>query len=334
MRMRKNLAVVMAVAVGVLAGCGEQASPKPTTQAVEGAGTSAKNSPVVRLALNWVAEPEFGGFYAAKEKGAYAQRSLEVEILPGGAGAPVVQMIASGQVEFGIVSADEVIIARSKGADVVGLFAVYQTNPQGIMAHAERGLRTLEEAFKSGTVAVEPGLPYVKFLRQLYGQPGAQVVPYAGGVAAFLNDKNFAQQCFVFSEPLAAKRQGVQPQVFLIAESGYNPYAGVVATSGAYLKEHEDVVKAFVAATREGWRDYLADPGPANAVMGKLNSAMDADTFAQAAGAQAGLLESAETKAGGLGVMTEERWETLAKQLRELGVIDRAVAAGECFRNY
>src|SRR5437867_7362265 len=89
-----------------------------------------------RLALNWKPDPQFGGFYAAP----YQKHSLDVQILPGGAGTPSVQMIGAGSAEFGIVSADELVIARAQGNDVVALFAVFQNCPQGIMVRASRNL--------------------------------------------------------------------------------------------------------------------------------------------------------------------------------------------------
>ena len=71
---------------------------------------------------------------------------------------------------------------------------------------------------------------------------------------------------------------------------------------------------------------------PQNAVMGRLNTAMDAETFASAAEAQRPLVETDETKKGGLGVMTEARWATLGTQLAELGVVPKAPPAAECFK--
>ena len=120
----------------------------------------------VSIALNWVPEPEFGGIYAAKESGAFAKHNLDVDIKPGGAGAPTWQQVASGKAEFGVASADEVVIARANGADIVALFTIYQTCPQGIMTHASRGLKSIEDVFtQPGTLAMEVGLPYGKFLQ-------------------------------------------------------------------------------------------------------------------------------------------------------------------------
>src|SRR5713101_6332308 len=105
-----------------------------------------KSSRKIRLALNWKPEPDFGGFYAAP----YQKYGLDVEILPGGAGTPTIQMVGAGSAEFGIVAADELVVARSQGNDVVALFAVFQNNPQGIMVHASRKLTSLGDVFKGG----------------------------------------------------------------------------------------------------------------------------------------------------------------------------------------
>ena len=155
-----------------------------------------------RLALNWKPEPEFGGFYAAP----YSKHGLDVEILPGGAGTPTVQMVGAGSVDFGIVSADEVVLARSHGNDVVALFAVFQDSPTGIMAHASRNLTSIGDVLKGGTVALESGLPFARLLERKYGFSHVKVVPSPGGdITSFLNDENFAQQCYLTSEPIAAR---------------------------------------------------------------------------------------------------------------------------------
>ena len=279
----------------------------------------------IRLALNWKPDPQFGGFYAAP----YQSHGLDVEILPGGAGTPTVQMIGAGSAEFGIVSADELVVARSRGNDVVALFAVFQNCPQGIMAHASRHLASIGDVLKEGTLAIQRGLPYARILEKKYGFDHVKVVPSPGGdISAFLHDEKFAQQCFVMSEPLQAKHAGVDVKVFPVADFGYNPYTAVLATGSAQLKSNPVRTSAMVAAVREGWRAYLKDPAPTNAKMHDLNPSMDASAFAEVAEAQKPYIEASE-----LGAMTAERWTTLIGQLAELGDIPRAMPAQDCFRN-
>lgn len=286
----------------------------------------------VKLALNWKPEPQFGGFYAAKTGGHYEKNGLDVEVVPGGAGTPVVQMVAAGQMDFGIASADEVVISRARGADVVALFAAYQTNPQGIMAHEARGFKSVGDVYRSeGTLALQKGLPYAMFLEKKYPKPKAKIVPYTGGVANFVHDTKFSQQCFVTSEPLSARKLGAKPKTFLVADEGYNPYTTVLITRGDVLKKNPKIAKALVESVRTGWREYLDKPEAANKLMGELNKSMDAQTFTESAEAQKPLIETEETKKSGLGVMTEARWRQLADQLADLKLVTIKPDPKACF---
>jgi NitT/TauT family transport system substrate-binding protein len=290
----------------------------------------ARSPRKIRLALNWKPDPQFGGFYAAP----YQAHGLDVEILPGGAGTPTIQMVGAGSAEFGVVSADELIVARSQGNDVVALFAVFQNNPQGIMVHASRKLKSLGDLLKSGGVlALQRGLPYARLLEKKYGFDKVKIVPSPGGdISSFLADKNFAQQCFIMSEPLTARRQGADVQVFPVSEEGYNPYTTVLVTSGDFLRKDPERAKSMVGAVREGWRSYLDDPEPVNQRMNQLNPSMSPDVFAEVAEAQKPLIETEETRRNGLGSMSKQRWETLIAQLSGLGDIRKPLDAGECYR--
>ncbi len=285
----------------------------------------------VTLQLNWKPEPQFGGFYAAP----YANHMLDVDVRAGGAGAPTIELLGSGKVPFAIVSADEIPRARLQGAKVVALFAVYQTHPQGIMTHRRRGFATLADVFRSdGILAMEQGLPYSNYLKNKYGFSKLKIVPSPfGDLSVFRTDNSYSMQCFVTSEPLAAAKLGIETQTFLIADSGYNPYATVLATNEDYLKSNPEVCKKMVKAVSEGWRAYLDDPTATNAKMHGLNPTMDLETFASSAEAQVTLIENAETKAQGLGVMTTARWQELIGQLTELKVIDQPVEASACFKD-
>lgn len=296
---------------------------------------SSSGSPTkVKLALNWKAEPQFGGFYAAKTSGFDKKQGLELEIQQGGSGTPTVQMVAAGQVDFAIVSADELIISNSKGSDVVALFAAYQDNPQGIMVHKERGFKTIMDVLNSdGTLAMQSGLPYAQYLLKKLGEkPKVRVVPYAGGIGSFLADPKFSQQCFVTSEPLAAKKAGKETQSFLVKEAGFNPYTTVLVTRRKVLDSKPDLVKKVVASVRDGWREYLKNPAPTHQVLAKLNPSMDMATLDASAKAQESLI-AGQQSAEDVGRMSFERWQQLTDQLQDLKIISSKPDASRMFIN-
>lgn len=322
---RFSFLCVLSVLCGVslfLSACDRQAAP----------GGSAANS-AVKLQLNWLPEPQFGGFYAAKSSNYAREHELTIDVVKGGPGTPTVQMVAAGTVPFGVASADEVIISRTNGSEVIALYAVYQTNPQGIMVHAARKYTKIDDIFKNdGTLAMQKGLPYALFLEKKFGFDKLKIVPSPGGdLSAFRTDANYSMQCFVTSEPLTAKKAGLDAQAFLIADAGYNPYTTVLVTTEKYLKLHRDVVDQVVAAVSEGWQTYLNDPAATNAEMRKLNPTMDEQTFADSAEAQKPLIMPAGMSQNDVGTMTRQRWQTLINQLFDLNVIINMPSATDCF---
>jgi NitT/TauT family transport system substrate-binding protein len=201
------------------------------------------------------------------------------------------------------------------------------------MVHAERNVNSIGDVLKEGTLAVQQGLPFVRLMEKQYGFEHVHVVPSPGGdLTAFFADPKFAQQCFITSEPLAARRKGVAVKVFPVSDIGYDPYTNVLATGDETLRKNPDLVKAMVEAVREGWHAYLGDPKATNEKMHQMNPSMDADTFAEVAEAQKPLIEDDDTRKNGLGTMTKARWETLIGQLKDLGYIPTAMPAAECFR--
>ena len=281
--------------------------------------SGAEDVPV--LQLNWKPEPQFGGFYLLDD----------VEVRAGSADVSPVQLVAAGSVTYGVCAADELLRARANGADVVAIFAVFQTNPQGLMTPASRGLRSLDELMTAGgTVAWQAGLPYVEYLKFKYEPAFDRELPSPfGDLTQYRTQQDYAMQVFVTSEPLAAEATEVPPSTFLIADSGFNPYATVVICRREHLEQNEAEVRAFVADLRSAWTAYLADPAPTNAKLLALNPTMTAETFAASTAAQRPLIE-----ADVIGGMTADRWRTLADQMVDAGVLDDASVADDAFVDY
>jgi NitT/TauT family transport system substrate-binding protein len=322
MRTRRGLGVLLAMQVAIGGGCKKDKDAP--------AGGSASGAKAVSLTLDWVPEPEFGGFYAARESGAFGKHGLDVDIKPRGQGQTW-KLVAEGVTDFATTAADQVLIGRGQGADVVAIFAVYQTSPLGVMVHKARGFTKIDDVFTNpGTLEAED-TPWLKFLRNKFPGSPLKLTSNSPGIATFLAKPDLSKQCFVTSEPLQAAAAGSDPQTFLLADAGYNPYTTVVIARGEMVRKDPETIKKMILALREGWQTYLDDPSATNAVMGKLNREMEGSMFADAAHAQHDLIQTAETKKTALGEMTNERWQALAQQLVDLGVIKTAPPPAEAF---
>lgn len=299
-------------------------------------GTGTTNGQL-KLALNWKAEPEFGGFYQTDVDHLFHQQDMDMKITEGASGAPTIQMIEAAQVDYAIVSADELVLSYDHGGkNVVALLAVYQTNPQAILTHAEKNYKTLSDLFadKDATLLWGEGQPFVEYLKKKYAANWkVKTAPYAGGIGIFQKDGNVAQQGFLTSEPLLADKANIKQKTFLISDVGFNPYTTVLVTTQDKIKNHKDEVTKVVKIFRDGWKLYLKDPTAANEWMRHLNPAMDATTFAKSAQVQEPLIETQETKKNGMGTMTRKRWQDLIDQMKSIGQIKTSPKASELFIN-
>jgi NitT/TauT family transport system substrate-binding protein len=287
----------------------------------------------VRLRLNWFPEQEHGGYYAALVEGYFKEEGLDVEILPGGPNVKPHQEVAAGSVTFGIAEADDVLIARREDQDVVAILAPFQQTPICIIVHEKSGITSLKE-LRDLTLAVSVGAPYVKYLKKKVPLTNVKIVPYTGGVTHFLNDPKAAQQGFVFSEPILARKEqaDADPLPLPVSGIGYNPYGNVLLTQGKTIRDNPDLVRKMVRATQRGWKAYLDAPEKANAQILKVNPVIGAHTLAEGAKTLKPFTLDAATEKHGFGHMTLARWQELLGQLEEVEAIPAGkVKAEEAF---
>ncbi len=274
----------------------------------------------VSVALNWYPEPEFGGFYEASLSGAYARAGLAVEIVPGGPGAPVLEMLAAGRADVAVSAADDLLIRRARGLDAVAIFPGFQDSPVGLLAHTASGVTRFEDV--RGTVAIEVGSPFQQILWAKYGWEGkVNAVPSTGALGAFAADPALLQQGYITSEPCVAEGMGLTVTFLPGAAAGWNPYASLAVVRGGDIAE--PWVDAFRNATVDGWNAYLLDPARANTEIARLNPNIPAERMSCIVARQRPFV----TGTAGMGAMRAARWEETAAALRSVGLPAEAAGA-------
>lgn len=278
----------------------------------------------LRVQLNWAPEPEFGGFYAAAEDRLFESAGLEVQLIAGAIATPGGQMCARGDVEFAVISAEEVLTLAEQGADLVALFATFQRSPFVLVVREESPWKSLEELWKStARAAVEPGLPWIGELDRKLGGHALTLVPYSGQLAPFASGAVDATQGFIASEPVQLRLQGHAVRCFSLGDSGYDPYAQVVVTNRKFLTERPAQALAFMQALRRGWALYNREAPRINPAIAALNPAMKREAMDIAAEVQLPLIAPPGLADADLGSMTLERWQILARQMHAAGKLRR-----------
>jgi NitT/TauT family transport system substrate-binding protein len=286
--------------------------------------TGAEGLTTIRFATDWRAQAEHGGFYQALATGEYEKRGLKVEIVQGGPGVNVPQLLAAGAVDAGMGSNSFIVLnlAQEK-APVKAVAAFMQKDPQVLIAHPDQGIETIADLKGRPILLSDASVTaFWVWLKAKYGFTDDQVRKYTFNSAPFLSDKRVAQQGYVTSEPYTIEKEaGFAPKVFLLADNGYPGYATMVLARDQLIADNPEVVRAFVEGSIAGWRSYLdGDPAPGDALIKADNPEMTQDVLDQARAKlkSYGIVDGGEPAMTGR--MTEARWTEFLEMAKAQGV--------------
>jgi NitT/TauT family transport system substrate-binding protein len=281
----------------------------------------AQKTERIVFATDWLAQAEHGGFYQALAEGTSEKYGLDVTIRMGGPQVNGLQLLAARQLDVVMADALQVLSAVEQRVPVVAIAATFQKNPTVIIAHP--GVTKIEE-LKGRPIAVgaASNTTFWPWLKGRYGFTDDQKRPYAFSVQPFLVDPKLSQQGFATSEPFSIEKAGVKPVVFLLAELGYPPYSEVLAVTRNTLSTRADALARFVRASAEGWKSYLANPAPGNALIKRENPQMSDELLAYGHRkmTEYAIVTGADTASGGLLTMTDARWRQTIDFLRAAGL--------------
>jgi NitT/TauT family transport system substrate-binding protein len=275
----------------------------------------------VRLQLDWYPQPEHGGFFAAQLLGYYKAEGLDVTILPLPQYGSVAQLVSTGKADFGLGSSDQILEWNSNGLPLVAVAATMQHDPQAIMVHKDSPIHDFKD-LDGHAIAAQTSATWLKYVTLRYNLHNVRQVPATLSIANFLADPSYVQQIFITSEPFFAKQAGADVRTLLISSSGYDPYR-VQFTRHDFAAQNPDMVARFVRASIRGWQAYLTDPTATDALLLKLNPALNPAQEAYTAQAlrDGGFITGGDPNSPQTGHMTAARWQTSYEQLKPLGIV-------------
>ncbi|CAN5568263.1 ABC transporter substrate-binding protein [soil metagenome] len=258
---------------------------------------------------NWYAQAEHGGFYQALAEGIYKKYGLDVSIKMGGPQVNITQMMAAGQADCIMGSSDiQMMQVREGGVPVVTVAAYFQKDPQVLIAHED--VKKFEDLKgKTLLIGAQAQRGYWPWLKAKFGFTDEQTRPYTFNIQPFVADKNAAQQGYLTSEPFAIQKAGVKSTVLMFSDFGFPAYATTVSCMEKTVKDRSKQITAFVKASAEGWKSYLENPAPANALIKKDNPNMTDDQLAYSVAKlkEMGMITGGDAAKLGIGVITDAR---------------------------
>lgn len=281
----------------------------------------------VSFRTNWFPQAEHGGWYQAATDGTYEKYGLEVDQQPGGPQVNNLQLLLAGRADFVVLhSSGQILKAIEEGLPIVAVASMYQKDPQAIMTHKGVGHDSLED-LKGEPILLSQDAhqSFWPWLKQKYGYTDEQVRPYTFQMGPFIADSSLTQQCYVTSEPFVVQQAGIDPNLFLLSDFGWQSYSTLIVTTTDMVKDHPERVQNFVNASVEGWYRYLSDPSEANAVINKLdaNQTPEQLAFSYKEMTERGIVVSGDALESGIGSMNDARWKVASDQLKSIGLLNQ-----------
>jgi NitT/TauT family transport system substrate-binding protein len=294
--------------------------------------TAAQAPERIVFATDWLAQAEHGGFYQAVAEGIYRKYGLDVTLKMGGPQVNGLQLLAAGQLDVVMADALQVVSAIEQKVPVVAIAATFQKNPTAIIAHP--GVAALADLQgKPIAIGAASNTTFWPWLKQRYAFVDSQKRPYGFSVQPFLADPALSQQGFATSEPFSIEKGGIKPVVFLLADLGYPPYSEALVVTRDTLAKRRDALVRFVRASSEGWKSYLANPEPGNALIKRDNPQMSDELLAYSLRKmkEYAIVGGGDAATQGLLTMTNVRWTQTIDFLRNVGLTQPGVDYAQAY---
>ena len=230
-------------------------SSLPYCSLLLGTAPAAQAADKITFGLDWIAEPEYGGYYEALAKGIYKKYGLDVTIVPGGPEVNNAQRLVGGRLTFDITSNSFLALNFvQEHIPFVAIAAGFQKDPDVLIAHPGTGNDSFA-ALKGKPIAVsaDTRASWWNYLKAKYGYSDAQLRPYGFSLAPYFTNQQDIQEAYVTDEPfLIHEKTGQWPVVLMLSDSGFNGYASLIATSEKLVKTDPGLVQRFIDASTRG----------------------------------------------------------------------------------
>jgi len=248
--MKRSLSVTLLVALIAVAVAGEAQAPQK-----------------VVFALNWFAVGDHAAYWVALDRGYYKARGLDVELQNSKGSGDAIAKVDTGRADLGLADAVVVIPRVAQGAKIRIVGAVFDNTPLNIWTRKDTGI-TAPKDLEGKTLAAPPG----DSQRQLFpafakvnGLDASKVkwltIEPAAKFVALAEKRADAVPDYTTGQPFWEKAVGKDNLVRMPwHQYGFDTYSMSIFASEKTINERNKVLRDFLAASYQGWRDVMDNP--------------------------------------------------------------------------
>jgi NitT/TauT family transport system substrate-binding protein len=298
-------------------------------------GKPSSNLTQIRLPLGYIPDLQFAPLYVAVQKGYFRQAGIQVSF-DYSMETDITALVGADQLQFGVVSGEQVLLARAQGLPIVYVAAWYQQYPVSVVAKSDQNIHA--PADLRGKSIGLPGLYGANYI-------GLRALLHAGGlsesdvkldsisytqVEALATDRDQAVSVYTNNEPIQLRAQGFDLTELRVADIIQLASNGLI-TNEKTISEKPDLVRRMVKAFLLGLADTIADPAAAYETSKVyVENLAQLDPVVQ----KQKLATSIELwKADRLGASQPKAWESMQTVLLDMGLLTQPLDLSKAFTN-
>jgi NitT/TauT family transport system substrate-binding protein len=266
------------------------------------------------FALNWFAVGDHAAYWVALDKGYYKAKGLDVVLENSKGSGDSIAKVDSGRADAGLADAAVVIASIARGTTIKDVGMVFDKTPLNFFSPKSAPI-TKPKDLEGKTAGAPPGdsqRQVFPAFAKLHGIDTGKVswvnIEPAAKIAALAEKRVDTVADYNTGLPLYEKAMGVGNVVMLSwADFGFDMYSMSIMASDKTMKQRGPALKAFLEASYMGWRDVMADPKGALAILKKHVPEVDLSVIEPNMMIGLGLMKTERYAKNGIGWIDEKK---------------------------
>lgn len=224
----------------------------------------------VRFQTDWIPSGEHAMYYGAWSKGIYAKHGIDITITRGYGSGDTVTKVAAGAADFGVADIAAVMTARARtNVPVKTIAVVYNESPHSLFVLKSSGITSFK-GLEGKKIGITPGNSHRFYFPEVAKKAGTDPNKLiwtnmdGAAMAAQLIARNidaapfYSIHYYYINKAAVKAGQEILPLPFV--EVGFKIYAASLITTDKMIQDKPDLVKRFLAATKEAFEWAAANP--------------------------------------------------------------------------
>lgn len=289
----------------------------------------------IRVPMGYIPNVQYAPFYTAVEKGYFTDAGIELEF-DYSYETDGVALVGAGELQFSVVSGEQVPIARAEGLPIVYVMSWYEKYPVVVISKTEKNILKPEDL--AGKRVGLPGLFGANYvgLRALLGEvnlaEGDLTLESIGfnQVEILAAGTSDAVVGYLANEPVQLTAQGYDLNLILVADY-LNLVSNGLITNEITISENPDLVRRMVSAILKGIQYTVENPEEAFEISKKYVEGLeDADQDVQL---EVLLTSITLYQIDPYGYSQPEAWSNMQNVLIRMGLMKKEINLEDAYTN-